>query len=104
MFGFRKLSPDFIAVPVDPAVQAQQISDIAWQTPAQEPPMSRRAWRNLDRQITAELKSIDADLSAWAGWEPKTEAVDQLLDERLRYRPRDVMDTWPATSNGGDPR
>jgi len=68
-------------------------SDITWQTPPQEPPMSRRAWRNIDRTVAAELTAIDRDLAAWAGWEPKTEVVDQLLDARLYYRPPDVMDT-----------
>ncbi len=71
-------------------------SDITWQTPTEEPPMSRRAWRNLDRQVAKRLAEVDGCLSAWAGHEPKTEAIDQLLDERLAYRPPDVMDTWPA--------
>lgn len=70
-------------------------SDITWQTAPAEPPMSRRAWRNVDRQVTAELTAIDRDLAAWAGWGPKTETVDQLLDARLYYRPPDVMDSWP---------
>lgn len=68
-------------------------SDITWQTPAEEPPISRRELRNADRMVAAELKAIDRDLAAWAGWEPKTEVVDQLLDARLYYRTPDVMDT-----------
>lgn len=70
--------------------------DIRWAVPPAEPRMTVRAWRNRDREVTAELTAIDQNLTAWAGWEPKTEAVDQLLDARLYYRPPDVMDTWPG--------
>jgi hypothetical protein len=66
-------------------------------TPPAEPRMSSRAWRNLDRQVTAELASIDRDLSAWARHEPKTEAVDYLLDARLYIRPPDVMESGQIT-------
>jgi len=71
-------------------------ADIDWQTPPAEPRMSSRVWRNLDRQVLAELRAIDRDLSAWAGHEPKAEGVDYLLDARLYIRPPDAMDTWPA--------
>jgi len=74
-------------------------SDITWKTPPEDPPMSPRAWRNIDRTVAAELTAIERDLSAWAGYKPKTEAVDQLLDARLYYRPPDVMDT-PTLSRG----
>lgn len=72
------------------------LGDIRWETPAVEPLMRPKAWRSLDKQVAAHLRAVDADLSAWAGHEPKTEGVDQLLDERLFLRPPDVMDTWPG--------
>jgi hypothetical protein len=69
---------------------------VEWQTPPAEPRMASRAWRNLDRQVAAELVAIDRDLSAWAGHEPKAEGLDHLLDARLFIRPPDAMETWPA--------
>jgi hypothetical protein len=67
--------------------------DIRWVTPPAEPRMSSRAWRSLDRQVARQIADVDGCLSAWAGHEPKTSAIDQLLDERLMLRPPDVMDT-----------
>lgn len=71
---------------------------IRWVMPP-DPPMTARHWRTLDQHVTAELRAVDRALSAWAGWQPKTEAVDQLLDERLVLRPPDVMATWPGRSS-----
>ena len=67
--------------------------DIRWVVPPAEPRMSSRAWRNLDRAVAKQLAQVDGCLAAWAGHKPKTEAIDQLLDERLALRPKDVMDT-----------
>lgn len=68
-------------------------ADIRWVVPPAEPRMTPRAWRNLDRAVAKQLAQVDGCLAAWAGHEPKAEAVDQLLDERLALRPPDVMDT-----------
>lgn len=72
------------------------LGDIRWETPAVEPLMRPKAWRSLDKQVAAQITQVDQILSAWAGHHPKTEAIDQLLDERLAVRPPDVMDTWPG--------
>jgi hypothetical protein len=71
-------------------------ADIHWVTPRAESPTTRRDWRRADRRVTDNLLAVDRGLSAWAGFRPKTEAVDYLLDERLMLRPPDVMATWPA--------
>lgn len=71
------------------------LGDIRWVMP-DEPPMTARHWRNLDRAVTGELAAVDRNLSAWAGFEPKGPGMDQLLDERLYLRPPDVMATWPV--------
>jgi hypothetical protein len=71
-------------------------ADIHWVTAPAEPRMTARDWRNADRRVRDNLAAIDRRLSAWAGFEPKTVAVDHLLDERLMLRPPDVMATRPA--------
>jgi hypothetical protein len=68
-------------------------ADIRWVVPPAEPRMTSRAWRKVDRKVGQQLREVDACLSAWAGHQPKTEAIDRLLDERLGLRPPDVMDT-----------
>lgn len=70
-------------------------ADIHWVTAPAEPRMTSRDWRHADRRVTENLRALDRDLTAWAGF-PKKAMVDQLLDERLYLRPPDVMATWPA--------
>jgi len=71
-------------------------ADIHWVTAPAEPLMRARDWHRADRRMRDNLAAVDRCLSAWAGHEPKTVAVDHLLDERLFLRPADVMATWPG--------
>lgn len=70
--------------------------DIHWVAPPAEPRMTVRDWSRTDRRVVDNLRAIDRGLSAWAGFHPKTVAVDQLLDERLFVRPPDAMATGPV--------
>lgn len=78
-------------------------SDLHWETPVAEPRLTSRsiarALKAADRQTDTQITQVDRCLSAWAGHQPKTAAIDHLLDERLFVRPPDVMDTWPGRNS-----
>lgn len=58
------------------------------------PPAVTRELAAADRQTDAELRALDTLLGNWSGRPRKNwELVDAYLDERLAYRPADVMAT-----------
>jgi len=71
------------------------VDDIGWVTP-DEPRITGRDWRRADRRTADNLRAVDRGLSAWVDFEPKGPGMDLLLDERLFWRPPDVMATWPV--------
>jgi hypothetical protein len=71
------------------------LDDVRWVSP-DEPRMTGRDWARADRRVSDNLRAVDRGLSAWAGFEPKAAGMDMLLDERLFWRPPDVMATWPV--------